>query len=40
LSTIVTVILGYFAFHEQKIAKKLLGSIIMIGGSVIILLFG
>lgn len=40
LSTIVTVILGYFAFHEQKIAKKLLGSLIMIGGSVIILLFG
>lgn len=40
LSTIVTVILGYLAFNEQKIAMKLLGSVVMIGGSVIILLFG
>ena len=38
LSTIVSVLLGYRIFREQDIRKKLLGSIIMIVGSVIIIL--
>jgi len=39
LSSIVSVWLGYKIFSEQGIMKKLLGSAIMIGGSVIIILF-
>jgi drug/metabolite transporter (DMT)-like permease len=38
LSTIVSVLLGYQVFKEQDIQKKLLGSVIMIAGSVIIIL--
>ncbi len=38
LSTIVSVLLGYRIFKEQDIRKKLLGSAIMIVGSVIIIL--
>ncbi len=38
LSTIVSVVLGYKIFQEEGILKKLLGSIIMIAGSVIIIL--
>lgn len=37
LSTIVSIALGYRLFHEQGIAKKLLGSVIMIVGSVLII---
>lgn len=37
LSTIVSVLLGYRLFHEGGIAKKLLGSVIMIAGSVLII---
>lgn len=39
LSTIISVILGYRFFKEQNIRKKLIGSAIMIAGSVIIILF-
>lgn len=38
LSTIVSVWLGYRIFNEQAIEKKLIGSVIMIVGSVIIIL--
>ncbi len=38
LSTIVSVLLGYRIFNEQNIRKKLLGSVIMISGSVVIIL--
>lgn len=37
LSTIVSVVLGYRLFHEKGIRKKLLGSVIMIIGSVLII---
>ena len=37
LSTIVSIALGYKIFHEQGIVKKLVGSLIMIGGSVLII---
>ncbi len=37
LSTIVSVFLGYRIFREKEIAKKILGSVIMIAGSVIII---
>lgn len=39
LSAIVSVWLGYKIFSEHGIMKKLLGSVIMIAGSVIIILF-
>lgn len=38
LSTIVSVVLGYKVFHEDNLAKKILGSVIMIFGSCLILL--
>jgi drug/metabolite transporter (DMT)-like permease len=38
LSTIVSIILGYKIFQEKSIRQKLLGSVIMIAGSVIIIL--
>ena len=38
LSTIVSIFLGYRIFREGQIAKKMLGSVIMIGGSVMIIL--
>jgi drug/metabolite transporter (DMT)-like permease len=38
LSTLVSVILGFKIFREQDIRKKLLGSVIMIIGSVVIIL--
>ena len=40
LSIIASVLLGYRVFREQEIRKKLLGSAIMIAGSVIIILLG
>lgn len=38
LSTIISVLLGYHFFKEADLMKKLLGSVIMIAGSVIIIL--
>jgi drug/metabolite transporter (DMT)-like permease len=38
LSTIISVLLGYKLFQEQDIRKKLIGSLIMIVGSVVIIL--
>jgi len=38
LSILVSVILGYHIFHEKDIRKKIVGSAIMIAGSVIIVL--
>jgi drug/metabolite transporter (DMT)-like permease len=38
LSVIAGVFLGYRIFHEQNIRKKLAGSVIMLGGSVLIIL--
>lgn len=37
LSTVVSIVLGYRLFHEKDIWKKLLGSVIMIAGSVAII---
>lgn len=37
LSTIVSIALGYKVFHESGIAKKMIGSAIMIGGSLLII---
>ncbi len=37
LSTLVTIGFGYKLFHERHIRKKLLGSVIMIAGSVVII---
>ena len=39
LSTIISVLFGYSIFNEKDIRKKLIGSVIMIAGSVIIILF-
>jgi len=39
LSTVVSVLLGRSLFKEQNIRKKLIGTAIMIAGSVIIILF-
>jgi drug/metabolite transporter (DMT)-like permease len=39
LSTIVSVLLGHRIFKEMGIRKKLIGSAIMIVGSIIIILF-
>ncbi|MFT3739833.1 MAG: EamA family transporter [Breznakibacter sp.] len=38
LSTIVSIFLGYKFFQEKEIGKKILGSIIMVVGSVLIIL--
>ena len=38
LSTLVSVLLGHRIFKEQDIRKKLIGSLIMIAGSVLIIL--
>ncbi|MGB8194966.1 MAG: EamA family transporter [Chitinophagaceae bacterium] len=38
LSTIVSVLLGHKIFREKDIQKKLIGSVIMIAGSVVIIL--
>jgi drug/metabolite transporter (DMT)-like permease len=38
LSTIVSVLLGYRFFRERDIRKKLIGSAIMIIGSVVIII--
>ncbi|MDR2039504.1 MAG: DMT family transporter [Bacteroidales bacterium] len=38
LSTIVSIFLGYHVFKEQDIVKKLIGSVIMVAGSIIIIL--
>lgn len=38
LSTIVSVLLGYRFFKEEDISKKLIGSAIMIAGSILIIL--
>ena len=38
LSTIVSVLLGHRIFKEQNIRKKLIGSAIMIIGSIVIIL--
>ena len=38
LSMIVTVFFGYHFFKEQDIGKKLIGTLIMIAGSVMIIL--
>ena len=40
LSTLLTVILGHRYFQEQNIRKRLLGTLIMVGGAVIIVMFG
>jgi drug/metabolite transporter (DMT)-like permease len=39
LSTLASVLLGYKIFQEQNIRKKIIGSVIMIVGSVVIILF-
>lgn len=39
LSSLVTVFLGYKIFKEKNVVKKIIGSIIMIAGSVLIILF-
>ena len=39
LSTIISVLLGHRLFKEQDIRKKLIGSTIMVAGSVVIILF-
>ena len=39
LSIIVSVLLGHQVFKEQDIRKKLIGSVIMIIGSIVIILF-
>ena len=38
LSTIVSIFLGYRIFEEENITKKLIGSVIMVAGSVMIIL--
>lgn len=39
LSTLVSIAFGYKFFHETGIRKKVIGSLIMIAGSVIIILY-
>ena len=39
LSMVVSVLFGYRFFKEQEIQKKLIGSVLMIAGSVLIILF-
>jgi drug/metabolite transporter (DMT)-like permease len=38
LSTVVSVLLGHRVFKEQEIAKKLLGTVIMMAGSALVIL--
>lgn len=38
LSTIVSIALGWRLYHEKAIARKMLGAIVMIGGSALIIL--
>lgn len=38
LSTLIAVFLGYKIFHEENILKKLIGTIVMIAGAIIIIL--
>lgn len=40
LSAIASVLLGYRVFKEQNIRRKLIGSVVMIAGSVVIILMG
>lgn len=40
LSTLLSVILGHRYFQEQNIRRRLLGTLIMVGGAVMIVLFG
>ena len=40
LSIIINVILGYKIFREQKLIKKLIGSLIILIGSATIFIFG
>ena len=40
LSTLLSVLFGYHYFQEQNIQKRLLGSLIMVGGAVLIVVFG
>ena len=40
LSTLLSVFFGYRYFHERNIQKRLLGSLIMVGGAVLIVVFG
>jgi drug/metabolite transporter (DMT)-like permease len=40
LSTLLTVFFGYLFFQERNIRKRLLGSLIMVGGAVLIVVFG
>ncbi len=39
-STLLSVLFGYQFFHEQKIARRLLGAGIMVGGAICIVVFG
>jgi drug/metabolite transporter (DMT)-like permease len=40
LSTLLSVFFGYRYFQERNIQKRLLGSLIMVGGAVLIVVFG
>lgn len=39
LSTIVSVFLGYHIFHEKNVCKKIIGSIIMMLGAILIIMY-
>ncbi|MBQ8635602.1 EamA family transporter, partial [bacterium] len=39
LSTIVSVFLGYHIFHEKNVCKKIIGSIIMMIGAILIIMY-
>jgi drug/metabolite transporter (DMT)-like permease len=40
MSTLISVFLGYHYFQESQIRKRLFGSIVMVGGAVLIVMFG
>ena len=40
MSTLISVFLGYQYFQERQIRKRLLGSVVMAAGAVLIVMFG
>ena len=40
LSTLISVYLGYHYFQERQIRKRLFGSVVMVAGAVLIVMFG
>ena len=40
MSTLISVFFGYYYFQEGQIRKRLFGSVVMVAGAVLIVMFG